>query len=109
MGKPSDLLQGTLDLLILRTIADQPIHGWGIAKRIEAASRNVLQITQGSLYPALYRLERAGVIRSQWKATETGRQARLYALTGAGRGRLEAELTQWARLSTAVSLVVRPA
>ncbi|HEX7361719.1 MAG TPA: PadR family transcriptional regulator [Bryobacteraceae bacterium] len=107
MGKPSDLLQGTLDLLILKTLSLEPSHGWAIAKRIEQVSRDVLQITQGALYPALHRLEHQGWIRSQWRTTETGREAKYYRLTRAGRVQLEEELAQWDRLSSAVGLVVR--
>jgi PadR family transcriptional regulator PadR len=107
MGKPSDLVQGTLDLLILRTIALEPRHGWAIAKRIEQVSRDVLQVQQGSLYPALHRLEQQGWIKAQWKATETGRQAKFYALTRTGRAHLDEELANWERLSAAINLVVR--
>ncbi len=109
MGKPSDLVQGTLDLLILRTIALEPRHGWAIAKRIQQVSQEVLQVQQGSLYPALHRLEQQGWIKSQWKATETGRQAKVYGLTRAGRAHLEKELANWDRLSAAINLVVRTA
>jgi transcriptional regulator len=107
MGKPSDLLQGTLDLLILKTLALEPKHGWAIAKRIEQASENVLQITQGALYPALHRLEQQGWLKAEWRETETGREARFYSLTRAGRTQLEKELEQWDRLSGAVGLVIR--
>src|SRR5689334_19094044 len=109
MSKPSDLLQGTLDLLILRTLALAPMHGWAIARRIEQASNEVLQVTQGALYPALHRLEQQGWLRAEWRATETGREAKFYSLTRAGRAQLEKELAQWERLSTAVSLVIRTA
>jgi len=109
MSKPSDLLQGTLDLLILRTLAIEPMHGWAIARRIQEASKDVLQITQGALYPALHRLEQQGWLRSEWRDTKTGREAKFYALTRAGRGQLERELAQWERLSGAVRLVVRMA
>jgi PadR family transcriptional regulator, regulatory protein PadR len=107
MGKPSDLLQGTLDLLILKTLSFEPSHGWAIAKRIEQVSREALQITQGALYPALHRLEHQGWIRSEWRTTETGREAKFYKLTKSGRVQLEKELAQWERLSGAVGLVVR--
>lgn len=107
MGKPSDLLQGTLDLLILKTLSLEPSHGWAIAKRIEQVSRDALQITQGALYPALHRLEHQGWIRSEWRTTETGREAKFYKLTKAGRVQLEKELAQWDRLSGAVGLVLR--
>ena len=107
MSKPSDLIQGTLDLLILKTIAIDPKHGWAIAKRIEQASNEVLQITQGALYPALHRLEQQGWIKAEWKPSETGREAKFYQLTKAGRAQLEKELAQWDRLSSAVGLVIR--
>jgi transcriptional regulator len=107
LSKPSDLIQGTLDLLILKTIALEPKHGWAIAKRIEQVSNEVLQITQGALYPALHRLEQQGWVRAEWKATETGREAKFYQLTRAGRVQLDKELAQWERLSGAVGLVIR--
>ena len=107
MGKPSDLLQGTLDLLILKTISLEPKHGWAIAKRIEQVSNDALQITQGALYPALHRLEQQGWVRAEWRSTETGREAKFYNLTRAGRAQLEKELAQWERLSNAVELVIR--
>src|SRR5438477_1528479 len=98
MAKPTDLVQGTLDLLILKTIALEPKHGWAIAKRIHQISQEALQVQQGSLYPALYRLERQGWITAEWKKTETGRDAKFYALTRAGRKQLERELASWSRL-----------
>jgi transcriptional regulator len=107
MSKPSDLIQGTLDLLILKTIALEPKHGWAIAKRIEQVSNDVLQVTQGALYPALHRLEQQGWVKSEWRATETGRDAKFYALTRSGRAQLDRELEQWERLSNAVALVIR--
>jgi PadR family transcriptional regulator, regulatory protein PadR len=107
MGKPSDLIQGTLDLLILKTVALEPKHGWAIAKRIQQVSGDVLQINQGALYPALHRLEQQGWLRAQERVTDTGRQAKFYTLTAAGRRQLERELEAWDRLSTAVGLVVR--
>lgn len=109
MAKPSDLIQGTLDLLILRTLALEPMHGWAIARRIQEASEEVLQITQGALYPALHRLEQQGWLKSEWRNTETGREAKFYALTRGGRAQLEKELAQWERLSNAVGLVIRMA
>ena len=109
MSKPSDLIQGTLDLLILKTIALEPKHGWAIAKRIQQVSDEALQITQGALYPALHRLEHQGWIRSTWRETETGREAKFYALTRAGAEQLKRELAQWERLSNAVGLVIRMA
>lgn len=109
MSKPSDLIQGTLDLLILKTLAVEPKHGWAIAKRIEQVSNDVLQVTQGALYPALHRLEQQGWLRAEWKPTETGREAKFYSLTRAGKTQLEKELAQWDRLSSAVALVIRTA
>ena len=107
MGKPNDLVQGTLDLLLLKTLALEPKHGWAIDKRIQQVSREVLQVQQGSLYPALHRLEQQGWIRSHWTETETGRQAKFYSLTRTGRAQLEKELAQWDRLSAAINLVVK--
>jgi transcriptional regulator len=109
MSKPSDLIQGTLDLLILRTIALEPKHGWAIAKRIEQVSNDVLQVTQGALYPALHRLEQQGWVRAEWRPSETGREAKFYSLTRSGRTQLERELAQWERLSGAVALVIQTA
>jgi PadR family transcriptional regulator PadR len=107
MGKPSDLVQGTLDLLILKTIALEPKHGWAIAKRIQQVSRDVLQVQQGSLYPALHRLEQKAWIKAKWAETATGRQAKFYSLTTAGRKQLEKEAANWDRLSSAIDLVVQ--
>jgi transcriptional regulator len=109
MGKPSDLIQGTLDLLILKTVSLEPKHGWAIAKRIQQVSGDVLLINQGSLYPALHRLEQQGWIKAQERITETGREAKFYALTAAGRKQLARELENWDRLSTAIGLVIREA
>lgn len=109
MGKPTDLVQGTLDLLILKTICAEPKHGWAIAKRIQEVSRETLQIQQGSLYPALHRLEQQGWIQAEWKATETGRMAKFYSLTRPGRKQFEKELESWTRLSSAINLVVQEA
>ena len=109
MSKPSDLIHGTLDLLILNTISLQPQHGWAIAKRIEQVSNAVLQVSQGALYPALHRLEQQGWIRSDWRVTEGGRDAKFYRLTAAGRAQLSRELAQWERMSGAVGLVIRMA
>jgi PadR family transcriptional regulator, regulatory protein PadR len=109
MSKPSDLIQGTLDLLILKTISIEPKHGWAIAKRIQQVTDDVLQVTQGALYPALHRLEQQGWIRSEWRHTETGREAKFYSLTRAGDAQLKKELSQWERLSNAVGLVIRMA
>ena len=109
MGKPTDLVQGTLDLLILRTIQHEPKHGWAIAKRIRQASNDVLKVQQGSLYPALYRLEKEGRIAGRWAATETGRDAKFYSLTSAGRAHLRREVVSWERLSSAINLVIQEA
>ncbi|MGD0787823.1 MAG: PadR family transcriptional regulator [Terracidiphilus sp.] len=109
MGKPNDLVQGTLDLLILRTLSPQPMHGWAIAKRIQQLSSDVLQVQQGSLYPALHRLEQQGWIEAKWAESETGRQAKFYSLTAAGRGQLERETANWNRLSAAIDLIVTEA
>jgi PadR family transcriptional regulator PadR len=109
MGKPSDLVQGTLDLLILKTLSLGAMHGWGIAKRIQQVSGEVLQVQQGSLYPALHRLEQQGWIRAKWAESETGRTAKFYALTAAGRKQLETETANWGRLSAAINLVIAAA
>ena len=109
MPKPSDLLQGTLDLLILKSLAREPLHGWGIAKKIQALSDEVLSVQQGSLYPALHRLEQQGWVDSDWKNTELGRSAKFYSLTRDGRKQLEVELENWRRLSSAVGLLLRRA
>jgi len=103
----SDLLQGTLDMLVLKALQLEPMHGWGITERIEQWSQKVLQVNQGSLYPALYRLQRQGWITSSWKTTENNRRARYYALTTAGRRQLAVEQESWDRLSEAVNLVMR--
>lgn len=102
-----DLLQGTMDLLVLKALQLGPMHGWGITERIEQGSRNVLRMNQGSLYPALYRLERQGFVASNWATTENNRRARVYDLTASGRAQLVAESEKWARLSGAVNLVLR--
>jgi len=109
MGKPNDLVQGTLDLLILKTVAPEPMHGWAIAKRIQQVSGEVLQVQQGSLYPALHRLEQQGWIKAKWAESETGRQARFYSLTAPGRKQLAAETANWNRLSAAINLVMAEA
>lgn len=101
-----DLLQGTLDMLVLKALALEPMHGWGITEQIEQWSESVLQLGQGSLYPALYRLERQGLIRSEWKVTENNRRARYYSLTRAGRRQFVDEIEQWRRMSRAVNLVL---
>lgn len=109
MTKPTDLVQGTLDLLILRTIAGDTLHGWAIAQRIQHLSNEVLQVNQGSLYPALQRLERQGYITADWGLSESNRRARFYKLTPPGRDRLDQERADWERLSAAISLVMRTA
>jgi PadR family transcriptional regulator, regulatory protein PadR len=101
-----DLLQGTLDMLVLRALELEPMHGWGITERIEQWSESVLRLGQGTLYPALYRLERQRLIRSDWRVTENNRRARYYALTRTGRQQLDEELAQWRRMSRAVNLVL---
>jgi PadR family transcriptional regulator PadR len=109
MSRPTDLVQGTLDLLILKTIALEAMHGWAIAQRIRQVSMEVLQVQQGSLYPALHRLEQQGWIKAEWGDSENNRKAKYYALTRAGRKRLEEELASWERLSSAIALVLREA
>ena len=107
MPPSTDLLQGTLDLLILRTVALEPMHGWGIAQRIQQVSKEALLIGQGSLYPALHRLEYKGLIQSDWGSSENNRKAKFYSLTRAGKKQLEAELKDWERLTNAISLVLK--
>lgn len=107
MSKPTDLVQGTLDLLILKTLALQPLHGWAIAQRIHQLSNDVLQVNQGSLYPALHRLEQQAWIRAEWGESENNRRAKYYSLTRAGRRQLEREAASWDRLSGAISSIVR--
>lgn len=109
MGEQTDLLQGTLDLLILKTLALEPMHGWGIAQRIQQISRDVLQVQQGSLYPALHRLEHQGWIAAAWGTSENNRRAKFYRLTAAGRRQLERETKDWARLSAAVAQILETA
>jgi transcriptional regulator len=109
MPKSSALLQGTLDLLILKTIAREPLHGWAIAKRIQALSGDALSVGQGSLYPALHRLEQQGWVRTDWKDSDLGRSAKFYSLTRDGRKQLERELDSWKRLSTGVRLIIQKA
>ena len=106
MPPSTDLLQGTLDVLILKTLALEPMHGWGVAQRIQQISRDVLQIGQGSLYPALHRLEYKGWIQSDWGSSDNNRRAKYYSLTRKGRKQLEAELATWERLSCAIDLVL---
>lgn len=102
-----DLRPGTLDLLVLRILGEEPLHGYGIARRIEALSRNAFRVEQGSLYPALYRLERDGLVRPTWGTSETGRRVKVFELTGAGERKAEAELASWDRFVQAVQRVVR--
>src|SRR5437867_11688309 len=102
-----DLLQGTLDLLILRTLQAAPLHGWAVAERIEQISQDVLQVNQGSLYPALHRLEHRGWISAEWGVSELGRRARFYSLTASGRKQLEIEAENWGRLSEAIARVLK--
>ena len=102
-----DVLQGTLDMLVLKTLQLEPMHGWGITERVEQWSESVLQLGQGTLYPALYRLERQGLIKSSWKVTANNRRARYYALTAAGRKHFDEELSKWRRISRAVNLILQ--
>ena len=103
----ADIPQGTLDLLILKVVTLRPIHGYGIAQRLEQISREVLQVQQGSLYPALHRLEEKGYLAAEWKESDTGREAKFYRLTAKGRRQLEQETQSWARLTSAVGLVLK--
>jgi PadR family transcriptional regulator PadR len=105
--KPIDLVQGTLDLLILKALAPEPMHGWAIAKRIRQLSNDVLAVQQGSLYPALHRLEHQGWVSAEWGVSEQNRRAKFYALTRAGRKQLNRESVSWERLAAAITLVVR--
>ncbi len=109
MGKPTDLIQGTLDLLILKIIALEPMHGWGIAQRIRQLSKEVLQVNQGALYPALHRLEQNAWIKSQWGESENNRRAKFYSLTRAGEKYLKAQQASWDRLSVAINFVLENA
>ncbi len=108
MSKPTDLVQGTLDLLILNVIALEPMHGWAIARRIRQMSDEELRVGQGSLYPALHKLEQNGWIDAQWGESQNNRRAKYYSLTRAGRKALEKETAEWERLSVAISLVLKP-
>ncbi len=107
MSKPVDLVQGTLDLLILKILALEPLHGWALSQRLKQVSGEVLQVSDGSLYPALHKLEQEGWITAEWKATENNRRAKFYSLTRMGRKHLEQEAGNWARLSGAISRVVK--
>jgi PadR family transcriptional regulator PadR len=106
MAATSDVLQGSLDLLVLKSLSLAPLHGWGISQRIQQLSRDALQIGQGSLYPALYRLEKKGFVRGEWHTTENNREARYYRLTAAGRQALARETAQWRHYADAVALVL---
>jgi transcriptional regulator len=108
MPTSTDLLQGTLDLLILQTLVPGPMHGWGVAQRIQQISKDVLQIGQGSLYPALHRLEYRGWIKADWGNSENNRRAKFYKLTATGKKQLKTELESWERLSSAIGLVLDP-
>lgn len=105
--KPTDLVQGTLDLLLLKIVALQPLHAWAISQRLKQVSGEILQVSDGSLYPALHKLEQGGWITAEWKVTENGRRARFYSLTRSGRRALERETANWERLAGAISQVVR--
>ena len=107
MSKPSDLVQGTLDLLLLKILALEPMHGWAISQRLNQVSDDVLRVSDGSLYPALHKLEQEGWIAAEWKTSELGRRAKFYSLTRLGRRQLEQEAANWKRLSDAISSVVR--
>ena len=107
MSKPSDLIQGTLDLLLLKILALEPLHGWAVSQRLKQVSDAVLQASDGSLYPALHKLEQEGWIRAEWKASDNNRKAKFYSLTRSGRKRLETETANWDRLSAAISRVLR--
>jgi transcriptional regulator len=106
MSRPTDLVQGTLDLLLLKILALQPLHGWAISLRLRSISGEVLQVSEGSLYPALHKLEQEGWIKAEWRQTENNRRAKFYSLTRLGRKQLETETANWQRLSTAISNVV---
>ena len=107
MSKPNDLVQGTLDLLLLKLLELEPLHGWAINLRLKSVSGDVLQVSEGSLYPALHKLEQEGWIKAEWKQTENNRRAKFYSLTRLGRKQLETETANWERLSAAISHVVR--
>src|ERR1700745_3462400 len=107
MSKPNDLVQGTLDLLLLKILALEPLHGWAISQRLKQVSSEVLQVSDGSLYPALHKLEQEGWITAEWKTSELGRRAKFYSLTRLGRKQLQTETANWRRLSGAISAVVQ--
>jgi PadR family transcriptional regulator, regulatory protein PadR len=106
MSRPADLVQGTLDLLVLKILALEPLHGWAVSQRLTQVSSNILQVSDGSLYPALHKLEQQGWIKAEWKTSELGRRAKFYSLTRLGRKELERQVADWARLSTAITNVV---
>jgi len=107
MSKPADLVQGTLDILLLKMLALEPLHGWAVSQRLKQVSGDVLQVSDGSLYPALHKLEQQGLIRAEWKTSELGRRAKFYSLTRPGRGQLARQTAEWERLSGAISYVMR--
>jgi PadR family transcriptional regulator PadR len=107
MSKPADLIQGTLDVLILKILALEPLHGWAISHRLKQVSADILQVSDGSMYPALHKLEQEGWIKSEWKPSENNRRAKFYSLTRPGRRQLEKQAGQWDRLSSAISQVLR--
>jgi transcriptional regulator len=107
LSKPADLVQGTLDLLVLKILALQPLHGWALSQRLKQVSGDVLQVSDGSLYPALHKLEQQGWIQAEWKPTENNRRAKFYSLTRLGRRHLEKEAANWERISSAISSVMR--
>jgi PadR family transcriptional regulator, regulatory protein PadR len=107
MSKPADLVQGTLDLLLLKILALEPLHGWAISQRLKQFSGEILQVSDGSLYPALHKLEQEGWIKAEWKATENNRRAKFYSLTRLGRRQLDTEAANWERLSSAITHVIR--
>jgi len=107
MSRPTDLVQGTLDLLLLKILALEPLHGWAISLRLRSMSGDVLQVSEGSLYPSLHKLEQEGWIAAEWKTTENNRKAKFYSLTRLGRKQLESEMAQWKRLSSAISHVIQ--
>src|ERR1700743_2362874 len=107
MSKPADLMQGTLDLLVLKILALEPLHGWALSQRLKQVSGEVLQVSDGSLYPALHKLEQQGWVKAEWKPTENNRRAKFYSLTRLGKKRLELEAASWDRISAAISGVLR--
>jgi transcriptional regulator len=109
MSRPADLVQGTLDALILQTIALEPLHGLAVARRLHARSADVLNVSRGSLYPALHKLEQQGLLRAEWRLSESGKRAKYYSLTRAGARQLAKELKDWERLSAAISMILKPA